>query len=83
MKLYNPLRPHIVEFSNGSYAVRQLTVYGWQYYDNQAGKPDDYWWNSLEFYNHFKLSSYSTAKEVQSLALCSGQPKIKPVKVHL
>lgn len=83
MKLYNPFRPHIVELSNGNFAVRQLTVYGWQYYDNQCGRLDDYWWNSLKFINHFKISSYSLAKEVLAIALCPGQPKIKPVKVHL
>lgn len=44
MKFYNPFLPHVVEFRNGTYAVRKLSIFwmGWCYKDLKTNK--DYWW---------------------------------------
>ena len=46
-KLYNPFKPHIVEFDNGTFAVRRSRVLYWEYYDNQKIRPSTYWWTNL------------------------------------
>lgn len=47
-KVFNPFRPHIVEFENGKFAVRKLKFLWWHYYDNQKHKKEDYWWLSFD-----------------------------------
>ena len=47
-KVFNPFRPHIVEFENGKFAVRKLKFLWWHYYDNQKHKKEDYWWWSTD-----------------------------------
>lgn len=44
-RVYNPFIPHIVQFKNGKYAVRRMTIFGWFYCDK-----NDYteWW-PIEF----------------------------------
>lgn len=83
MKLYNPLKPHIVELNNGKFAVRRFTAIGWQYVDSR--QPHDYWWADIEFKHHFQLDAIERAQEVLAKATLSNKPtsKTKVVKVHL
>lgn len=48
--MYNPFRPHLVEFNN-TWAIRKLTVIGWQYLGSQRPKPNNYWWSKP--YSHY------------------------------
>ena len=41
MKFYNPFKPHIAKFNDGSFAVRKWYL-GWEYRSNDA--TDNYWW---------------------------------------
>jgi hypothetical protein len=49
-KVFNPFKPHIVEFASGKFAVRKFKFPFWRYYDNQTSKLNnkDYWWSDLE-----------------------------------
>jgi hypothetical protein len=83
MKLYNPFKPHIVELSNGNFAVRQLGSHGWSYMESR--RPYDYWWCSFEFKHHFEVTTLERAQELLGVAheLNKPPPKLKVVKVHL
>ena len=83
MKLYNPFRPHIVELSNGNFAVRQLKSYGWRYMESR--RPHDYWWCSLEFKHHFEVTTLERAQELLGITreFNKPPPKLKVIKVHL
>lgn len=58
MKLYNPWKPHGVQFTNELYAVRKLTVLGWQYLDNNINQCS-FWWScpvhTLKYATQFTL----------------------------
>jgi hypothetical protein len=41
----NLFKPHIVQFSDGKYAIRRLTILGFEFLDSFAGADDDWWWN--------------------------------------
>lgn len=48
MYLYNPFKPHVIEFENGKYAIRKYN-FGWTYLDNNKVKSADsgtYWWHN-------------------------------------
>lgn len=48
MKFYNPFKAHIVEFTNGKYAVRRWRL-AWEYKERLIfGDDDFYWWYSME-----------------------------------
>jgi len=50
MKLFNPFKAHIVQFSNGKYAVRRWNFLAWEYRENWTNpNVDVYWWNAIEF----------------------------------
>ncbi len=51
MKLYNPFKPHIVEY-DGWYYVRKLTIVGYKIQDRR----DDYWWYVKEYWYHGRMS---------------------------
>ena len=45
--MYNPLKPHIVEFVSTGFAVRRLTLMGWRYLDNHKyvhKNEPSFWW---------------------------------------
>jgi hypothetical protein len=44
-RFYNPFKPHICQLINGKYAVRKLTLIGWEYLDSTSsnGKRYNYW----------------------------------------
>ena len=83
MKFYNPFKPHIVELSDGWFAVRRFTSTGGQYLECRI--PYDYWWSSLAFKNHFEVPTLERAQELLSIANDRNKPppKIEVVKVHL
>lgn len=58
MKLYNPFKPHIVEF-DGWYYVRKLTLIGFQYLDQY----EYYWWYDTEHRDKYCRCALDQAKE--------------------
>lgn len=85
-KFYNPFRPHIVEFDNGTFAVRKLTLIGWAYYDNQKiGKDNDYWWSSFSndtavlYYTAESLDMAITLLEMLNLRKTIKSKRVKKV----
>jgi len=62
MKLYNPFKPHVVEFEDGTFAVRKFSLidFGFVYRDATKGKLD-HWWRCQSDFHYAKMSSYSQA----------------------
>lgn len=73
MKLYNPFKAHIVEFANGTFAIRRLGFMGFEY----ADKIDNYWW-----YQKSNLSKYSTFISLSDATDQMHKITMKVVKVH-
>lgn len=74
--MYNPLRPHIVEFGGGrAYAVRRfsLSMLGWVYFDAQRVHPDHYWWTNAGFAEKWFL--VQTLDEARQLLAQTRKPK--------
>lgn len=73
MKLYNPFKPHIVEFANGYFGIRKLNFLGFEF----ADKTEDYWWgqgpNIKKFATFISLSD--AIDQMDNITL-------KVVKVH-
>lgn len=40
MKIYNPFKPHLVQFNDGSYAYRKFALIAWVLLDREG----DHWW---------------------------------------
>lgn len=38
MKLFNLFKPHIIEFIDASFGVRELSMFGFEYYDESGVK---------------------------------------------
>jgi hypothetical protein len=47
MKIYNPFKKHLVQFSNGKYGIRHHTIFGWKYTDLEHGY---YSWDKQSMY---------------------------------
>ncbi len=58
MKLYNPFKPHIVEY-DGWYYVRRLTFIGYEHMDRN----ELYWWYVPELVDRYCKCSLEEAKE--------------------
>jgi len=82
-EFFNPFKPHIVEFANGKFAVRKLTMSGWKFYDSQRVKEDDYWWWDNVHNKWFQVDTKEMAQsllEIISLRATISSKKI--TKVH-
>lgn len=83
---YNPFRPHIVEFDSGIFAVRRLRIFGWEYYDNQKIRKDDYWWTPFadqkakQYYLVDTLEMAQTLLEMLKLRKTIKSTKVR--KIH-
>lgn len=78
--MYNPLRPHIVEFACGKFAVRKFVLpWGWHYYDNQRYGPDHYWWMGKSRPEWWLIPSLERAQQVLAGIL---NPPLKVTKVY-
>lgn len=72
MKFYNPFKPHIVEFADGTFAVRKrgwlglLWIYkdcmGWSY----STTSNIQWWTN-NYLRHCKVKTYDEAVKVMSI----------------
>lgn len=73
--MYNPFRPHIVQFHDGKYAVRcwKLDHFGWGYFDNQRYCRDNYWWSARAAYKWAVVDTLERAQELLSLALFTSR----------
>lgn len=74
-RFYNPFKLHICQLMNGKYAVRKLTLIGWEYLDSTShnGKRDNYWWtikDSVLKYcgNNLKMEAESRLNEYKKPA---------------
>lgn len=82
-KFYNPFKPHIVEFDNGTFAVRKLGTIGWYHYDNQKVKADDFWWSPMSADSasrYYVVDSFDMAKTL--LEMIQLRKTIKSTKVR-
>ena len=81
MRLYNPFKPHVVEFEDGTFAVRKFSLmhFGFVYHD--ATKPRmEYWWYFQSHIHNAKMSSYSEAlKLYRELGPIVNPNKVKRV----
>lgn len=81
MKFYNPFKPHIVEFADGTFAVRKRGWLGfmWTYKDRNGWSysttSDIQWWLN-DYLRHCKVGTYDEAVKVMSMS-----KKSKPAKV--
>lgn len=62
MKIYNPFKPHLVQFTDGSYAYRKSKVFYWTLLDKDGG----HWWFGKEQWQRY---CYGTAEEAESALL--------------
>ena len=58
MKIYNPFKPHLVQFADGSYAYRKSEVFYWTMLD----KDGDHWWFGKEHWGHYCHTSEDKAE---------------------
>lgn len=82
MKFYNPFRPHVVELSNGKFAVRRLGDSGWKYFDNQRHRAEHYWWCDLQFAHNFAVDSLEHAQELCELAI-TNPLQLRVTRTHV
>lgn len=76
MKIYNPFKPHIVEFENGKFAVRKIGFpfgFGFAVYKGvklAGGKDRYFWWydNTAEYAHRYQLESIEQAKVLLCLS---------------
>ena len=80
-KPFNPFKPHIVEFSNGMFAVRKFSFPFWHYYDNQKMKKDDYWWHgaSETAAKYYQVDTLEMAQTL--LEMCQLRKQINSKKI--
>jgi hypothetical protein len=79
MKFYNPFKAHIVQFSNGKYAIRRWSVLSWEYKEHTTyGKESVYWWTAMEYVK--KWCMVDTLEEAKALR---DKRKIKVKKVQV
>lgn len=84
MKIYNPFKPHIVEFTNGKFAVRKYEfMLGFVYKDREVRmfETQYYWWwdHKAEFTRHYQVDTIEQAKEL----LSRKDPKDVPVAIRV
>lgn len=80
MKFYNPFKPHIVQFSNGKYAVRRWSVLAWEYKEHITFNNEViYWWNAMEYVK--KWCMVDTLEEAKSLRE-KHKIKVKTKVIH-
>jgi len=77
MKLYNPFKPHIVEFDDGTFAVRKFTWTGWGHLDNDICT--EYWWFSVTI-NTARQFKCKTLAEARVLLITPKRAYIDPLK---
>ena len=58
--MYNPFKAHLAQLRNGFYAIRRLTLIGYEFLDCA---PKTYWWQS-EYYvlQHCKFNTIGEAQ---------------------
>jgi len=60
MQLYNPFKPHVVYFNNGTYGVRKYTLFlGWEYYSQTDA---EIWWFDPKY-----IPKYCLAETLEEL----------------
>ena len=81
MKFYNPFKAHIVQFSNGKYAVRRWNFLAWEYKEKWTNPNVDVcWWNPIEFVMKWcMVDTYEQAVDLRDKVHPYGN---KVVKVH-
>ncbi len=83
MKFYNPFKAHIVEFADGTFAVRKRGWLGfvWMFKDrngwSMTSTSEIQWWLE-DHVKHCKVRTYDEAVNVMEM---SKQPKVNPHKV--
>lgn len=65
MKFYNPFKPHIVLSSNGKFAIRELGMLGWVYYDNKS--PSIYNWDWFDSTSIKKWALFTTIEKAETV----------------
>ena len=61
MSLYNPFKPHLVEFSSGEFAIRIFTWHGFKYYSSNGVST----WKTCKCVNKYcRLKTVEEAEEL-------------------
>jgi len=79
--LYNPFKPHVVEFEDGTFAVRKFSLMHLGFVYRDATKPrTEHWWYFQSHIHNAKMSSYPQALKLYSELLEPVNPnKVKRV----
>jgi len=68
MKIYNPFKPHLVQFTDGSYAYRKFDLVSWVLLDRDGGhwwyRDGGHWWFSRHPY--WQLYCYGTKEQAEA-----------------
>lgn len=83
-KFYNPFKPHVVQFANGKFAVRKLSILMWEYKEHTTyARNDVYWWHSInDSFNWVCVDTYEQAAVLRDKVHVKSPPPLKVVKVH-
>lgn len=83
MKLFNPFKAHIVQFSNGKYAVRRWRV-AWEYKEHiTLSNEDVYWWNTMEYVKKWcMVDTLEQAQTLRDKVHVKSPPPMKVAKVY-
>lgn len=71
-RLYNPFKPHVCQLVTGKYAVRKLSVFGWEYLDRVDR---DQWWIIRERAAY--CAAFSTKEEAIARLIKHDAPEPK------
>lgn len=61
MKIYNPFKAHIIQFEDGSFAIRKLNLFYFVYLNKNP--KDNYWWMLKIYRNYFLFDNYEDCKK--------------------
>lgn len=83
MKLFNPFKAHVVQFSNGKYAVRRWRV-AWVYKEHTTLSNEDvYWWNTMGYAKRWcMVDTLEQAQALRDKVHVKSPPSIKVLKVY-
>lgn len=63
MRLYNPFKYHIVEFKDGTYAVRRFNAL-WMHFEYYDRDSPDFIWTYIFLDKHARVHTYEKASEI-------------------
>ena len=65
MKIFNVFKPHIVQFQNGNYGIRRLSLFGFEFLVNERYDGGVKWWNTDYSYPMKTYCIYNSEEEAK------------------